>query len=184
MSQFRCPDPIPNAPISNHANWEIRLEENEFLLWRSKLKKSILFFYGASKGNPGLVGGGGVLLSDENSILATYAWGLGSMSNNKAEALAFWQGLKQAQERNLKSLVVFGDSKLIIQALGSKNLSTNIFLISILKKILLLVSNWDISFFHVLCGLNEQADLEANKAALLGRSILVVNGRESQCNIP
>ena len=32
--------------------------------------------------------------------------------------------------------------------------------------------------------LNEQVDLEANKAALLGRSVLVVNGRESYCNVP
>ena len=98
-----------------------------------QIKEKHPFFYGASKGNPGLAGGGGVLLSDENTILVTYAWGLGSMSNNKAEVLALWQGLRQAQERNLDSLVVFGDSKLIIQALKTKNLSTNIFLISILK---------------------------------------------------
>ena len=99
--------------------------------------------------------------------------------------LALWQGLKQAHERNLDSLVVFGDSKLIIQALRSKNLLSNIFLISILKKILLLASKFkEISFFHILHGLNDQADLEANKAVVLGRSVLVVNGRDSHCNIP
>ena len=63
LSQFHCPDPIPNATIASHANWEICLEENDFLIWRSKLKKSCLFFDGASKGNPGLAGGG-VLLSN------------------------------------------------------------------------------------------------------------------------
>ena len=115
-------------------------------------KENMPIFYGSSKGNPGLAGGGGVLLSDENSILATYAWGLGTMSNNKAEALALWQ----AQEINVDSLVVFGDSKLIIQALKTKRLLTNIYLISILKKILLSVSKFkEISFFHVLCGLNK-----------------------------
>ena len=45
LSQFRYPEPIPNAPISNLSNWEICLEENEFMLWRSKLKKSILFLW-------------------------------------------------------------------------------------------------------------------------------------------
>ena len=171
--------------MASHANWEIRLEENDFLMWRSKLKKSTLFFDGASKGNPGLEGGGGVLLSDENSILATYAWGLGSMSNNKVEALELWQGLKQAQERNLDWLVVFEDSKLIIQALRSKKFPTNIFLISIIKKILLLAAKFkEISFFHILHGLNDQADLEANKVATLDRNILVVNGRDSLCIIP
>ena len=59
-----------------------------------QIKEKHPFFYGALKGNPGLARGVGVLLSDENAILATYAWGLGSMSNNKAEALALWQGLK------------------------------------------------------------------------------------------
>ena len=107
------------------------------------------------------------------------------MSNNKAEALALWQGLKQAQKRNLDSLVVFGDSKLIIQAMRSKKLPSNIFLISILKKILLSVAKFkEIIFFHVLRGLNEQEDLEANKAALLDRSVLVVNGKDSFCNVP
>ena len=107
------------------------------------------------------------------------------MTNNKAEALALWQGLKQAHKRNLDSLVVFGDSKLIIQALRSKKLPSNIFLISILKKILLLASKFkEISFFHILHGLNDQADLEANKAAMLDRNVRVVNDRDSLCNIP
>ena len=62
---------------------------------------------------------------------------------------------------------------------------TNIFLISILKKILLLASKFkEISFLHILRGLNEQEDLEANKAAVLDRNVLAVNDRYSHCNIP
>ena len=75
LSQFKYPEPTPNIPIAKKANWEIRLEENDFLMWRSSLKENTLFFYGASKGNPGRAGGGGILLSNENSILANYAWG-------------------------------------------------------------------------------------------------------------
>ena len=154
-------------------------------MWRSTLSESFLFFDGASKGNPGFAGGGGVLLSNVNSVLANYAWGLGSMTNNMAEALALWQGLKQAHERNLDTLAVFGDSKIVIQALRTKIFPSNIFLIAIIKKILLLASNFkEITFYHILRGLNDKADLEANKAAMLDRNVLAINGRESLCIIP
>ena len=103
-------------------------------MWRSSLKDNALFFDGASKGNPGRAGGGGILLSSENSGLINYAWGLGIMSNNMAEALALWQGLKIAHEQKIHSLVVFGDSKLIIQFMVSKTLPANVFLAAIIKK--------------------------------------------------
>ena len=60
--------------------------------------------------------------------------GLGIMSNNMAEALALWKGLKLAHERNLNSLVVFGDSKLILHSMVSKTLPSNIFLAAIIIK--------------------------------------------------
>ena len=53
LSQFRCADSIPYAPTSSHANWEIRLEENEFLMWRSKLQKSTLFLMEPQKATQG-----------------------------------------------------------------------------------------------------------------------------------
>ena len=144
-----------------------------------------MFFDGASKGNPGRAGGGGILLSSENSVLANYAWGLGIMSNNMAEALALWQGLKLAHERNLNSLVVFGDSKLILQSMISKTLSSNIFLAAIIKKILLVTTKFQvISFYHILRGLNGKADMEANRAASLDKNVLAVSDRVSTCNIP
>jgi len=185
MTQFHCPASAPIAPMASHANWEIRLEENEFLNWRTKLKTNCLFFDGTSKGNPGRAGGGGILLSDDNTILLNYAWGLGTMTNNKSEALALWQGLRQAQERKIESLVVIGDSRLVIQAMKTKKLPTTLHMIPIFKKIFLSISKFkEISFYHVLRGLNAQADLEANKEALLDRSILIVNSRESFSNVP
>ena len=62
-------DLVPNLkersipPAFSHANWEIRMEKLEFIKWRSTLNDHCLFFDGASKGNPGLAGSGGVLLS-------------------------------------------------------------------------------------------------------------------------
>ena len=107
------------------------------------------------------------------------------MSNNMAEALALWQGLKLSHERNLNLLVVFGDSKLILHSMISKNLPPNIFLSAIIKKILLIAAKFQvISFYHILRALNGMADLEANRAASLDKNVLAVSGRESTCNIP
>eukprot|EP00253_Pinus_taeda_P022475 PITA_22475 len=107
----------PNPPASGQANWEIRLEELEFIKWRSALEDHCLFFDGASKGNPGIAGSGGVLLNPGGFTEMRFHWGLGIETNNRAQALALWQGLNLAINKNILSLSVFGDSRLIIQAL-------------------------------------------------------------------
>lgn len=107
----------PNPCLSK---WEVRLDEQEFLKWRSTLNDFFLFFDGASKGNSGQARGGGVILSPHNSFLSSFSWGLGVDSNNKAEAMALWQGLTQAQDRGITSISVFGDSRIIIKAMSLK----------------------------------------------------------------
>lgn len=144
-----------------------------------------MFFDGALKGNPGAVGGGGVLLNPTGSITLSFSWGLGQDSNNRAEALALWQGLKLALSKNLKSLVLFGDSRIIVQAMNTKRSPSQVHLTHLFKKINLLASKFQkISFFHVLRDLNALADQEANNGSLLGRSLLSLDGIVSFCNIP
>ena len=82
---------LPYSPSSPKlAVWEIRKEPGEFRDWRKKLNMNSLFFDGASKGNPGEAGGGGVLHDPEDNLLLKYSWGLGTETNNMAEALALW----------------------------------------------------------------------------------------------
>eukprot|EP00253_Pinus_taeda_P019066 PITA_19066 len=177
--------PTTSSPATIHTRWEIRLEEQEFLKWRSALEDHCLFFDGASKGNPGAAGGGGVLLNPDGSVLLQYHWGLGIESNNRAEALALWQGLTLALTRNIQSLTVFGDSRLIIQAMNSSSSQMQIHLGRILKKIkLMLVKFRKITFFHILRQLNAQADSEANLGSARSQRILSVNLEESLCTIP
>jgi ribonuclease HI len=45
------------------------------------------------------------------------SWGLGSMTNNEAEALALFTGIHLAQSEGIQKLVVCGDSMMIIRAL-------------------------------------------------------------------
>ena len=56
---------LQNRNLTNHpqtAQWEIRLDEPDFMRWKSTLNEPCLFFDGASKGNPGIAGGGGMIL--------------------------------------------------------------------------------------------------------------------------
>lgn len=144
-----------------------------------------LFLCGAYKGNPGKVGGRGVILIPGGPIELRFAWGLGNETNNIAEALDLWQGLNLAIKRNLLSISVFGDSRLITQAMNSQNIPSQVQLAPILKKIRLLFPKFHkISFYHVLRKLNSQADLAGNLGSLRSRRSLLVNDVESKCSIP
>eukprot|EP00253_Pinus_taeda_P021837 PITA_21837 len=163
-----------------HSNWEIRLEEQEFIKWRSALNEHCLFFDGASKGNPGFAGGGRVLLSPDGSEVIRFSWGIGKESNNRAEALALWQGLSQPIKGNFLSISVFGDSTIIIQALKTKKNPSQLHLSTILRKIRLILPKFHkISFYHIPRKLNSQADMEANQGVLRSKRSLSVNQVDS-----
>ena len=160
------------------------MEEADFIKWRCSLGVHCLFFDGASKGNPGPSGGGGVILFPSGSTRSSYAWGLGVDSNNVAEFYALWQGLRQAIRLNIRKISVFGDSRIVVQAICTKSCPTSLPLKRIFQKILSLAGKFQsISFFHILRHLNSIADLEANHAMLLSMGTITENGNESFCTI-
>lgn len=55
-----------------------------------------------------------IFLSDEEREIQ-YAHGLGTSTNNQAEYLALWQGLELALSKEIRHLMVFGDSVIVIQ---------------------------------------------------------------------
>ena len=79
----------------------------------------VLFTDGALKGNP-RVAGGGVIITPEGLLETSFAWGLGSETNNMAEALALWQGLRIAKNQGITELTILRDSRIIIQAMTKK----------------------------------------------------------------
>ena len=173
----------PNKPQIAH--WEIRLDERDFISWKSSLNEPCLFFDGASKGNPGSAGCGGVNTLANGNVLSNYSWGLGIDSNNIAEFCGLLQGLRIALSKGFAKLSVFGDSRLLIHALIRKKHPSQLKLAQIYQKIRLLSKNFQtIRFFHVLHGLNSLADKEANRGSLLGRGILIKDGFEHRCNVP
>ena len=179
---------LQNRNLANHpqtAQWEIRLDETEFMSWKSSLNEPCLFFDEASKGNPGLAGGGGVIISTNGNVLSNYSWGLGTNSNNIAEFCGLLQGLKIALSKGIDKLTVFGDSRLLIHALIRKKRPSHLKLEQIYQKIHFVSKNFQtIRFYHVLRGLNSMADKESNHGTLLGRGVLLKYGIKCRCDIP
>ncbi|KAH9301662.1 hypothetical protein KI387_013245, partial [Taxus chinensis] len=63
-------------------------------------------FDGASKGNPGQAGGGGILRNSEGDWLFVYAGPLGKQTNNMAKARDLLWGVLIAKEKGLKEIQI------------------------------------------------------------------------------
>jgi hypothetical protein len=64
--------------------WRLRTPEQDFQKWWKNQGKVTIFFDGASKGNPGTSGAGGVIYSPDGQSKDNFSWGLGQSTNNQA----------------------------------------------------------------------------------------------------
>ena len=71
---------------------------------------------GASKGNPGMAGFGGVIRDEKGCIKDIFHSHLGKATNNMAELMALEQCLEILMESNLHNAIIEADSELIINA--------------------------------------------------------------------
>ena len=157
-------------------DWEIRMDKTQFENWLRERKLFKLFFDRASKGNLGRAGGGGVIMDPGGKIMTEYSWNIGYDSNNMAEAYGLWKGLIQLMEKGVGEAIVFGDSRLIIQALNGGNRSKNDRLARMLKRIRIMIKPFSkINIFHILRNLNVLADKAANNSMAIGLHELVIN---------
>ena len=119
---------------------------------------------------------GGVIESPNGTTLLRFAWGLGTETNNRAEALALWQGLNQAINSNIQKLVIVRDSSVVIKALIHHSSLQNAKLNNLLDKIHLLLRKLrKFKIYHVLRKLNGRADNEANNGVCLEAKVMHLN---------
>ena len=156
------------------------MDKSQFENWLRERKIFKLFFDGASKGNPGRAGGGGVVINPRGKVEIEYSWNIGHDSNNMAEAYGLWQGLKLVQKEGVDEVMVIGDSRLIIQAMNGEKMGKNERTERLIKRIRSMAKRFrKIEFFHVLRDLNEKADRAANKFIAIGCYELNVNSEVS-----
>jgi len=127
-----------------------------------------LFFDGASKPNPGKAGAGSVLYDNMGIEIWCKSVFLGNLeTNNFAEYSGLLLGLEECVKRNIKNLIVKGDSLLVIKQMKGefKIKSENIF--KLFEKSKELQKQFDkIEFFHVYRENNMRADELSNDAFL------------------
>ena len=93
-----------------------------------------------------------------------------------AEAYGLWQGLKQLKEKGVDEVMVFGDSRLIIQELNGGSRGKNERIARLIRRIGFKANLFrKIKLFHILRDLNVQADSAANKSIAIGLNELNVN---------
>jgi ribonuclease HI len=166
-------------------DWQLRLDNNNFASWQRQQHSYFLFFDGAATGNPGVAGAGGVIYDSEGKKLIDYAWGLGRTSNNKAELLAAYMGLKLAQDLRIQALTVLGDSEIVIKDLRGMPRSTKAPPQSISAAINSFKKNFvRLSFYHILRKQNTEADKMAKAAKTLEQSSLCTNQTLSNVWLP
>jgi hypothetical protein len=99
-----------NLRTSKHSNaapsssWQLHNILN-IDLWIQKQKTHTLCFDGASKGNPGEAGAGGILYDPRGKTTSRYHWNLGTETNNKVEAYALLKGVQLAHSKEIRSLL-------------------------------------------------------------------------------
>lgn len=78
------------------------------------------YFDGASRGNPGTAGAGALLVNESGEVIWETARFLGTKTNNEAEYTALLLLLKAAKERDIKTLNIYGDSKLVVSQVSKQ----------------------------------------------------------------
>jgi len=101
-----------NASLWKHHTFN---GEEEDHYKRSKKEFIKLNFDGATKGNGGEVGRGGLFRYDKGKTLRVYVMDCGNATNNEAELHALKRGLEIAIRERFQKLQVEGDSKMAIE---------------------------------------------------------------------
>eukprot|EP00253_Pinus_taeda_P033411 PITA_33411 len=164
------PPPLP-PPL-----WKIRESEEAFQIrWRKSI--SSIFFDGASKGNPGTAGAGGVIYFADNLRKVHFSWGLGISTNNQAELLALTKACQIARDKGIKECQAFGDSEILISKINSDSQFSNAILNKSLNRLRIILQDFtSFKIYHILRSLNKEADEMANKGCHLAAGSLSYNG--------
>lgn len=141
----------------DNANEECKYEKEETAY--------ILYFDGCSKGNHGLGGAGAVLYKDELEIWGSSQLVGEKVTNNVAEYSGLIMGLKEVYTRQIKNIIVRGDSQLVIKQMKGEYKVKSSNLVECYQQAKLLEKHvGNIVFEHVYRDKNKRADELSNMA--------------------
>ena len=103
---------LPQSMISKRQSQSHTINKSA---WLPPLQHSFkLNFDGASKGNPGTAGFGGIFRNHKGDSLLIFYGNIGWDTNNSAELEGLWQGLLLSRHYGFHPLEVEGDSQILI----------------------------------------------------------------------
>ena len=124
-----------------------------------------LQFDGCSKSNPGIAGAGAVIYKFNEEISSKIQFVGNNSTNNVAEYTGLIIGLKEAINMNIKTLVVEGDSMLVIKQMKGEYKVKSANLIGLYNEAKLLEKVFEyISFKHIYRENNKRAEELSNLA--------------------
>ena len=148
---------------------------DNFQQWWKSQGKCTIFFDGASKGNPGRSGAGGVIFYP-NGKKDDFSWGLGLKTNNQAETLSLLKACQMDRKENPRKILIFGDSELLIKTIISKKGLKDPTLNKQLSRVNRILKDFpSVQIFHILKGLNKEADRLANIGCTLQNGMININ---------
>jgi ribonuclease HI len=119
---------------------------------------------GAARGNPGPAGIGVHIATEDGSLIAEIARGIGEATNNVAEYTAVIEGLSLAEELGARTVTLRSDSQLLVNQLTGRYRVKTPHLQPLHQRVRALAAGFDrISFEHVRRERNQEADRLANE---------------------
>jgi len=151
-------------PIENSME-ELLDNDDEECKYEKEETPYVLYFDGCSKGNPGLGGAGAVLYKDGEEVWGSSQLVGEKVTNNVAEYSGLIMGLNEVFTRNIKKIIVRGDSQLVIKQMKGEYKVKSSSLVEYYQQAKLLESYFDkIVFEHVYRNKNKRADELSNMA--------------------
>jgi ribonuclease HI len=117
---------------------------------------------GCSKGNPGLVGAGGVIRDAMGRWIVGFALNIGICTSVGAELWAITNGLKLAWSKGFRKIILESDSSLAVDLITKNKIFIDKNYNLIMQARELLAKEWDIQVRHVYREANSMADWLAN----------------------
>jgi len=135
---------------------------------------------GASKGNPGAAGAGGIIRDQFGNWITGFTLNLGYCTSVKAELAALLQGLKLAKSHGITKLIVHTDSQVVCNKLKKQHPKNKgyCFLVKQSQELLNL-SDWDVKVEHCYRESNQAADLLANMGLAQSTASVILTGPPS-----
>ncbi|KAL9224347.1 hypothetical protein vseg_000390 [Gypsophila vaccaria] len=124
----------------------------------------VLNIDGASRGNPGESGAGGLIRTADGSLIRAFALKLGIGSSMRAEVMALVRGLALAKELDLPRLIIQSDSQIVVELMkGNETMLSRPYVIKNCKE-LIECHQWRVEMQHIYREANTCADWLANLA--------------------